>query len=118
MLTQTAMTIGILAKNNTTKYNCAYSLDAIKGMHNQISSLGSQILATVQVEKPASLAAMKNLLNLSNTQKVTKWSHIKALARIWEIFWVIPSQVDGSFVGHVTRAMTSTMILTPTLVLS
>ena len=69
------MMIGILAKNDTAKNNYAYSLDAIKGMRNQISSLGRQILATVQMEKPALLAAMKNLLNLSNTLLVATSYH-------------------------------------------
>ena len=74
-LTKAAMMINILSKNDSSKNNQAYSLDAIKGMRDQISSLEKPILATVQSETPGSFAAMMNLLHLPNMQRVNKWGH-------------------------------------------
>jgi hypothetical protein len=90
----------ILAKNDTAKNNSEYSLDTIKGMHTQISSLARPILASVQVEKFNLYAATENLLSLPITTRITKWCHSEALTKIWEIFQEILSLVDGSFVGR------------------
>jgi hypothetical protein len=102
-LTKAAMMINILSKNDSSKNNQAYSLDAIKGMRNQISSLKKPILATVQAEMPGSFAAMTNLLHLPKMQRVYKWGHAEALVKIWELFRGIPTLVDGSFVGRYMR---------------
>jgi len=61
-LTRSALMISILAKNDSSKNNSAYSVDAVKGMRVQIVSLGRQIIATVQLERPGSYAAMQRLL--------------------------------------------------------
>ncbi len=95
--------MNILSKNNSSKNSHGYSLDAIGGMHNQISSLKQHILAAVQVERPNSFAAMKDLLSLPNLRKVTKWGHVEALVKIWNLFCKIPFLFDGSFVGPYTR---------------
>ena len=95
--------ICILAKNDSSKNNSAYSVDAVKGMRVQIASLGRQIIATVQLERPGSYAAMQRLLKLPLSTKTVKWDHVEALVKIWEIFRKIPSLIDGSFVGRFTR---------------
>ncbi len=46
-LTQSALMISILSKNDTAKNNSLYSLDAIKAMRLQIATLVRPILATV-----------------------------------------------------------------------
>ena len=48
-------------------------------------------------------AAMQLLLKLPLSTKTVKWDHVEALVKIWEIFWEIPSLIDGSFVGRFTR---------------
>ena len=68
------------------------------------SSLKRPILAAIQAERPNSFTAMSDLLNLPNSQKVTKWSHSEALIKIWLIICEIYSLVDGSFVGRFTRS--------------
>ena len=110
-LTRSALMISILAKNDSSKNNSAYSVDAVKGMQVRIASLGRQIIATVQLERPGLYAAMQHLLKLPLSTKTVKWDHAEALVKIWEIFREIPSLIDGSFVGR----FTSTMTLIPTL---
>jgi hypothetical protein len=84
--------INILLKNDTAKYNSAYSLDANKAMRLQITVLVRPILAAVQVERPDSYIAMKNLLNPPNSmQRISKWNLVKALVKIWDLFCDIPS---------------------------
>jgi hypothetical protein len=78
--------MNILSKNDSPKNNHAYSLDSIRGMRDQISSLEKPIPATGQVERPDSFAAMKDLLSLPNLHKVTKWRHVDALVKIWDLF--------------------------------
>jgi hypothetical protein len=95
--------ISILAKNDSSKYNSTYSVDAVKGMRVQIASLKRQIIATVQMERPGSYAAMQHLLKLPLSVKIAKWDHIEALVKIWEILREIPFLIDGSFVGRFTR---------------
>jgi hypothetical protein len=56
--------ISILAKNDFSKNNSAYSVDAVKGTRVQIVSLRWQIIDTVQMERPGSYAAMQHLLKL------------------------------------------------------
>ena len=102
-LTRSALMISILAKNDSSKNNSAYSINAVKGMRVQIASLGRQIIATVQLERPGLYAAMQLLLKLPLSTKTVKWDHDEALVKIWEIFWEIPSLIDGSFVGRFTR---------------
>ena len=102
-LTRSALMISILAKNDSSKNNSAYSLDAVKGMRVQIAALGRQILATVQLERPGLYTAMQHLLKLSLGTKIVKWDHVEALVKIWEIIREIPSLMDGSFVGRYTR---------------
>jgi len=46
---------------------------------------------------------MQLLLKLPLSTKTVKWDHDEALVKIWEIFWEIPSLIDGSFVGRFTR---------------
>jgi len=72
-------------------------------MQVQIASLGSQIIATVQLERPGLYVAMQRLLKPPLSTKTVKWDHVKALVKIWEIFWEIPSLIDDSFVGRFTR---------------
>lgn len=102
-LTKTALMMNILSKNDSSKNNHAYSLDAIRGMRDQLSSLEKPILASVQLERPGAFEAMKNLFGLQITTKTTKWKHAEFLIKIWLIFREIPSLVDGSFVGRFTR---------------
>ena len=102
-LTRSALMISILAKNDSLKNNSVYSVDAVKSMRVQITSLGRQIIATVQLERPGSYAAMQHLLKLPLSAKIVKWDHAEALVKIWEIFWEIPSLIDGSFVGRFMR---------------
>ena len=102
-LTKMVLMMNILSKNNSLKNNHTYSLDPIRGVRNQLSSLKRPILASVQFEKPRVFEAMKNLLGLQNLRKTTKWTHAEALVKIWLIFHEIPSLVDDSFVGCFTR---------------
>jgi hypothetical protein len=44
--------INILSKNDSSKNNHAYSLNVIRGMGDQLSSLEKPILAGVQLERP------------------------------------------------------------------
>ena len=53
-LTRSALMISILAKNESSKNNSAYSVDAVNGMRVQIVSLRRQIIDTVQMERPGS----------------------------------------------------------------
>jgi hypothetical protein len=46
--------ISILAKNDSSKNNSAYPVDAVKGMRVHIASLKRQIIAAVQLERPGS----------------------------------------------------------------
>ncbi len=72
-LTQSTLMISIHSKNDTAKNNSEYSLDAIKAMRLQITTLVRPILAIVQVERPDSYIDMKNLLNPPNgMQKISK----------------------------------------------
>jgi hypothetical protein len=75
-LTQSALMISILAKNDSSKNNSAYTKDAVKGMRIQIASLERQILATVQMERPSLYAAMQILLKLPDMARTIKWSHV------------------------------------------
>jgi hypothetical protein len=103
-LTQSTLMISIHSKNDTAKNNSEYSLDAIKAMRLQITTLVRPILAIVQVERPDSYIDMKNLLNPPNgMQKISKWNLPESLVKIWDLFRETPSLVDGSFVGHFTR---------------
>jgi len=95
--------ISILAKNDSSKNNSAYSINAVKGMRVQIASLGRQIIATVQLESPGLYAAIQRLLKLPLSTKTIKWDLVEALVKIWEIFQEIPSLIDGSFVGRFAR---------------
>jgi hypothetical protein len=63
-LTRSALMISILAKNDFSKNNSAYSVDAVKGTRVQIVSLRRQIIDTVQMERPGSYATMQHLLKL------------------------------------------------------
>jgi len=44
--------MNILSKNDSSKNNHAYSIDALRGMCDQLSSLEKPILASVQHERP------------------------------------------------------------------
>jgi len=46
---------------------------------------------------------MQRLLKLPLSTKTVKWDHVEALVKIWEIFQEIPSLIDGSCVGRITR---------------
>ncbi len=102
-LTKTALMKNILSKNESSKNNHAYSLDVIRGVRDQLSSLKRPILACVQLERPGAFEAMKSLFGLQNSRKITKWAHAEDLVKIWLIFRKIPSLVDSSFVGCFTR---------------
>ena len=77
-----ALMMNILSKNDSSKNNPTYSLDAIRGMRDQLSSFEKPILAGVQLERPGAFEAMKNLFGLQNTRKTTKWAHAEALIKI------------------------------------
>jgi hypothetical protein len=67
-LTKTGLMMNILSKNDSSKNNHVFSLDTIRGIHDQLSSLERPILAG---ERPGAFEAVKNLFGLQNSRKTT-----------------------------------------------